>query len=154
MTIKTRLATRADLPVLRQFEQGIIVAERPYDPTLKPDPISYYDIGELIDSPVATVVVAEADGEIIGSGYAKKKLSRHYLQHENHAFLGFMFVRPEYRGRGVNQLVLHDLLAWARANDLEEVRLTVYPDNAPAIRAYEKSGFTPYLTEMRYSLKD
>ncbi|MTB53628.1 GNAT family N-acetyltransferase [Lewinella sp. W8] len=154
MTITTREATREDLPVLRQFEQGIILAERPYDPTLKPDPISYYDIGELIDSPEATVIVAEADGRLIGSGYAKKKASRHYLRHEFHAFLGFMFVRPEYRGRGVNQLVLADLLAWARANELHEVRLTVYPDNEPAIRAYEKAGFTPYLSEMRFSLEE
>jgi GNAT superfamily N-acetyltransferase len=154
MTMSTREATRDDLPVLRQFEQGIIVAERPYDPTLQSDPISYYDIGELIDSPDATVIVAEADGQLIASGYAKKKRSRHYLQHEFHAFLGFMFVRDEYRGRGVNKLVLDDLFSWARAKGLHEVRLTVYPENGPAVRAYEKVGFTHYLSEMRFSLED
>jgi hypothetical protein len=36
-----RKATIDDLPVLLQFEQGIISAERPFDSTLLPDPISY-----------------------------------------------------------------------------------------------------------------
>lgn len=149
-----RSATRDDLPVLKAFEQGIITAERPYDHTLKPDPISYYDIGELIDSDEAEVAVVELDGEIVASGYAQKKRSRHYLRDEYHAFLGFMYVRPEARGRGLNRLLTDHLLAWARANDLPEVHLTVYPGNEPAIRAYEKAGFTPYILEMRLNLDE
>ena len=151
---RVRSATRDDLPVLKEFEQGIIAAERPYDHTLKPDPISYYDIGELIDSDEAEVAVVEIDGELVASGYAKKKPSRPYLRDEHHAFLGFMFVRPDMRGKRLNQLLLDHLLDWARANDLPEVHLTVYPGNAPAIRAYEKAGFSPYLTEMRLNLDE
>ena len=101
-----RSATREDLLLLKDFEQGIITAERPYDHTLKPDPISYYDIGELIDSDDAEVAVVELDGEIVASGYAHKQRSKHYIQHEWHAFLGFMFVRPEYRGRGLNKVLI------------------------------------------------
>jgi RimJ/RimL family protein N-acetyltransferase len=37
---------------------------------------------------------------------------------------------------------------------LPEVHLTVYPDNAPAIRAYEKVGFAPYILEMRLNLDE
>ena len=149
-----RSATRDDLPVLKAFEQGIIAAERPYDPTLKPDPISYYDLGELIDSAEAEVAVIEIGGEIVASGYAKKKKSLPYVQSDDHAFLGFMFVRPEARGRGLNQLLMDHLLGWTKANGLTEVHLTVYPGNEPAIRAYEKAGFRPYLIEMRLSSGD
>ena len=154
MTYATRPATRNDLPTLLAFEQGIIAAERPYDHTLKPDPISYYDIGKLIDSDDATVIVAETEGLIVGSGYARRKRSRQYLQPEEHAFLGFMYVDPAHRGRGINRLILDALLGWARDNDLREIRLTVYPDNHPAVRAYEKAGFSPYLTEMRLNLNE
>ena len=149
-----RSARRDELATLKSFEQGIIYAERPYDHTLKPDPISYYDIGELIDSESAEVAVAEIDGQLVGSGYAKKKLSRHYVSPDYHAFIGFLYVDPEYRGRGINKLVLDHLFAWARDNDLPEVHLTVYPDNAPAMKAYEKTGFRPYLTEMRLNLDE
>lgn len=152
--ILIRPATPEDLPTLLRFEQGIITAERPYDQTLKPDPISYYDIGEMISDPNAEVAVAVSDGRLIGSGYAIKKASRHYLNPPFHAFIGFLYVEPDFRGRGINQRVLDHLFAWARAKDLPEIHLTVYPDNAPAIRAYEKVGFDPYILEMRLNLDD
>lgn len=147
--LTTRSATPADLPVLLQFEQGIITAERPFDPTLKPDPISYYDVGAMILDPNVEVVVA-CDGDlIVGSGYAKEKPSDHYVDPPTHCFLGFMFVRPEYRGRGVNGLVTEALLAWARSRGHTEVQLRVYDDNEGAIRAYEKKGFRKYMVTMR-----
>jgi len=147
--VTIRSARVVDLPVLLEFEQGIISAERPYDETLKPDPISYYDISAMITSPDAEVAVAERDGQLIGSGYAQKKASRHYVSRSFHAYIGFLYVVPEERGRGINKRVLDHLIDWARARDLPEIHLTVYPDNAPAIRAYEKVGFEPYILEMR-----
>ena len=150
----TRPATLEDLPTLLTFEQGIIQAERPYDDTLKPDPISYYDVAALIQDPDAEVAVALSGDTLIGSGYARRKPSRHYLAPEMHAFIGFLYVVPAYRGRGVNQRVLDHLFDWARANNLPEIHLTVYPENAPAIRAYEKAGFSAYLTEMRLNLDE
>jgi GNAT superfamily N-acetyltransferase len=152
--IRIRPAALTDLPTLLEFEQGIVTAERPYDHTLKPDPINYYDIAELVAAPDAEVAVADLDGRLIGSGYATKKRSRTYVDPEYHAFIGFLYVHPDYRGRGVNQRVLDHLFAWARANDLPEIHLTVYPENAPAIRAYEKDGFRPYLSEMRVNLTE
>ncbi|MEM6472410.1 MAG: GNAT family N-acetyltransferase [Planctomycetota bacterium] len=149
MSIQTRTATRNDLPTLLGFEQGIIVAERPYDSTLKPDPISYYDLAELIAGADSEVAVAVLDGVIVGSGSAQKKPSRHYTQPEFHAHLGFMFVLPEYRGKGVNHLILDHLFSWARRQGLPEIRLTVYPDNEPAVKAYTKAGFAPHILEMR-----
>ena len=154
MTIQVRPATLDDLPTLLDFEQGIIEAERPYDPLLKPDPISYYDIGAMIEAEDAEVMVVEADGELVASGYAKVKRSRHYTSPGWHAFLGFMFVGESHRGQGINRLLLDALLDWSRQRGLTEVRLTVYPGNEPAIRAYEKAGFKPYLTEMRLGLED
>ena len=152
--LKTRSATLEDLPTLLAFEQGIIEAERPYDHTLGPDPLSYYDLGELIGSPNAEVAIVELQGEIVASGYAKKKKSLHYVAHDYHAFLGFMFVKPEHRGKGINQKLIAYLLAWAKKNNLPEVQLTVYEDNLPAIRAYEKIGFSKYLQTMRINLDE
>ena len=39
-----REATPDDLPILLEFEQGVIEAERPMDSGLKEGPINYYDI--------------------------------------------------------------------------------------------------------------
>ncbi|MEM9178965.1 MAG: GNAT family N-acetyltransferase [Pseudomonadota bacterium] len=152
--ILIRSARPADLPELLAFEQGIILAERPFDHTLKPDPLSYYDIAAMIDDPDAEVAVAVLGGSPIGSGYAIRKASRHYVTPAFHAYIGFLYVDPAHRGKGVNKLVLDYLFQWARDQDLPEIHLTVYPDNEPAIRAYEKTGFTPYILEMRRNLNE
>ena len=66
-----RKAHIEDLSTLREFEQGVILAERPYDETLANDPISYYDLEGLIQAEDAEVLVAIRGDEIVGSGYAK-----------------------------------------------------------------------------------
>lgn len=144
-----REATLADLQVLLEFEQGIIIAERPFDPTLDKDPISYYDLREMILDDNTCVIVAEDNGVLVGSGYAKSKKARHYLDHENYAYLGFMFTHPDYRGLGINALIVDELVNWSKAQGFIEIRLTVYEDNLPAIKAYEKVGFKKHLVEMR-----
>jgi RimJ/RimL family protein N-acetyltransferase len=55
---------------------------------------------------------------------------------------------------GINKLVLDKLHSWARQHDLPEIHLTVYPGNAPAIRAYEKAGYSSYILEMRHNLDE
>ena len=150
-----RKATIEDLPVLLQFEQGIITAERPFDSTLKPDPISYYDLKAFITSTDVQVLVAEIDGEIAGSGYARiKKNPDAYYDFEKYAYLGFMYVLPEYRGQGINKQIIDALKNWAGSQNISEFRLEVYYDNASAIRAYEKIGFSKYSLEMRFNLED
>ena len=48
--------------------------------------------------------------------------------------------------------LLDSLFSWAKDNDLPKVHLKVYPENAPAVKAYEKAGFKPYFLEMRVDL--
>jgi ribosomal protein S18 acetylase RimI-like enzyme len=145
----SRKATMDDLEILLGFEQGIIVAERPFDPTIKKDPVTYYDLREYILSEDIEVVVIEADGIVIASGYALIKTARPYLDHEEYAYLGFMYTHPDYRGKGVNQLVVEELKKWASTKGMKEIRLTVYDDNIPAIKAYERVGFKKHIIEMR-----
>lgn len=144
-----RSATLEDLEDLLVFEQGIIQFERPYDPTLAKDPINYYDLSKLITYDDAEVVVVEFDSKIIASGYAKIKQALPYLDHEDYAYLGFMYTHVDYRGKGVNRLVIDQLKKWSASKGLKEIRLTVYDENSGAIRAYEKVGFKKHIIEMR-----
>ena len=147
--ITFRTATLDDLPTLLEFEQGIIEVERPFDPTLAPDPINYYDIGEFIKSDDTEVMVAMVGEEIVGSGYAKITKSKVYHRMEHHAYLGFMFTTPAHRGKGINQGLTEALIDWAKSKGLSEIRLDVYAENPSAIRAYEKAGFKKHMIEMR-----
>jgi len=150
--ITIRKATLNDMETLLRFEQGVITAERPMDPTLGED-IHYYDLNELITAPHIELLVAEKAGKLFASGYARIESAKHYLKHDQYAYLGFMYVTPESRGQGINQLIINQLKAWSAAQGVTELRLEVYDTNLSAIRAYEKVGFGKHMIEMRMGLE-
>jgi GNAT superfamily N-acetyltransferase len=152
--MQIRPATFTDIPTLLQFEQGVITAERPFDPTLIPGAIKYYDLEMFITSPDAELLVAELDGELVGSGYARIKQSEKvYFDFDRFAYLGFMYVSPQHRGKGINKLIIDRLKEWAKTKGLTELRLQVYAGNEGAVRAYEKVGFGKHMVEMRMGLE-
>jgi GNAT superfamily N-acetyltransferase len=150
--ITIRKARTTDLETLLAFEQGIIAAERPFDPTLKEEKIHYYDIEKMISASHIEVLVAEIDSKVIGSGYARIAAAKPYLNHETYAYLGFMFTDVNYRGLGVNSKIIEALKDWCRSQNVFELRLDVYNENASAIKAYEKVGFRKHLINMRIGI--
>jgi GNAT superfamily N-acetyltransferase len=150
--IVMRTATIEDLPILLQFQQGIVEAERPFDPTLGEGELIYHDIPAIIASADAELVVATIDGKIVGCGYGQIRDAETYLRHAKYCYVGLVFVLPAYRGMGVNQAILDALKEWSRARNIFEMRLEVYADNVRAKRAYEKTGFVPHMLVMRTDL--
>ena len=147
--IAIRRATKADLPKLAEFLQFLVVAERPFDPTLKEGEIFYYNIEDFIVDEKSEILVIDYRHQIIGCGYAQIRSAKPYQNHELFGYLGFMYVSPEFRGNGLNNLLLDDLKKWVLSNGITEVRLDVYSENQAAIRAYEKAGFKQISTTMR-----
>ncbi len=154
MDVIVRTAESADLEKLLEFEQGVIDTERLLDVTLKRGSIRYYDMAAMLAAPHIRVVVAELDGELIGSGYARIEDSKPYLTHDRHSYMGFMFTVPEHRGKGVNQKIIESLEQWSRSQGVTEMRLEVYVENSSAIRAYEKIGYSASILKMRKSLPE
>jgi len=150
----SRAARKSDLPDLYRFEQGIVTAERPFDPTLQDGVIHYYDLAAMIDADDARIAVVESNGQLVGAGSARKLQALPFVKHKYHAHLGFMFVDPAFRGIGVIQMVMEALKSWAVEKELNIIRLEVYAGNSPAIRAYEKMGFAPNLVEMTMDVAD
>jgi len=147
--ITIRKAALSDLDVLLAFEQELIKAERPFDKTIRKDPVCYYDLkGMILDNEVA-VVVAEINNTIVSCGSAVIQQARSYLNHKEYANFGFMYTLPAYRGMRINKKILDSLRKWSQSKGYEEMRLTVYSDNIPAIKAYEKAGFVSHIIEMR-----
>ncbi len=144
-----REASEYDLTSLIEFEQEIIKAERAFDNSLKEGEIHYYDFQDLIASPQAKILVAEIDNNIVGAGYAVLKDAEPFLKHCKYAYIGLMYVRPLYRGRGINQQILQTLKDWVMEKQIREIRLVVYDENTIAKNAYKKAGFKGHVLEMR-----
>jgi ribosomal protein S18 acetylase RimI-like enzyme len=54
-----------------------------------------------------------------------------------------MWVRPSARGLGVGEALVEAAAAWAKTRDFRSLSLWVTESNAPAVRLYERLGFTP-----------
>jgi ribosomal-protein-alanine N-acetyltransferase len=59
-------------------------------------------------------------------------------------------VAPEARGRGIGGSLVRAGMDWAKAVGARRMLLEVRPDNVPAVRTYEKLGFTALNTRRDY----
>ncbi len=148
-----REAGADDYHSLAALEQKVIDAERPYNASLKEKDAYYYDIEKLISDRHSRLVVGEVSGDIIATGYVQIRHSKPALDHENHGYLGFMYVAEEYRGLGLNKVILEDLVSWGQQRGVTDFYLDVYAENNSAVRAYEKFGFRGSLLEMKLNLE-
>lgn len=149
-----RECTAADLSTLRELEQGVVAAERPLSPMIRADGVTYYDLEQLICEDTSRLLVVEesATGEAVATGYLSIRKSKPSKTHSHHGYLGFMFVVPRLRGQGLNRLVMDRLITWGQSQGVEHFYLDVYSDNVPAVRAYEKAGFSKLHYEMHAHL--
>jgi len=144
-----REARPADLTTLLDFEQALISYERPFAPNLKQGKISYYDLSAYINDPSVRLVVAEIDAKLVGSGYALIRENKPYKVPQYYVYLGFMYVVPGFRGKGINEKIMSDLIDWGKAQGYTEFQLEVYAENESAISAYTKAGLVPEILTMR-----
>ena len=154
MEVRIRRAEHQDLPILEDFLQQLIAVERPMDPSLEQvEFIKYYELSSFIESATAELYVATVNNEIVGSGYGDIRQNKAHFAHTNYGYVGFMFVKEEFRGLGISSKVLEKIFEWFRSKGIKETRLTVYQENPSAIRAYEKVGYKKNLIEMLHYLE-
>ncbi|WP_299666889.1 GNAT family N-acetyltransferase [uncultured Polaribacter sp.] len=150
--ISLRAANLADLNTLLQFEQGIIETEKPLDPFLAAGELFYYNIPEMIAAKNIHLIVAVIHEELVASGYLRIENGKHYHKNLKHGYIGFMYVKPSFRGQRISNVILESLKDWAKKENLKEVRLDVYSNNNGAIKSYERFGFTKGLVNMKMDI--
>ena len=65
------------------------------------------------------------------------------------AIIWGVYVRPEWRGLHLGATLIETCTEWARARQVEILKLGVVTTNTSAVRCYERCGFTTYGTEPR-----
>ena len=150
--ISTRPANLNDLKTLLAFEQGIIETEKPLDPFLKTGKIYYYNIEEMIAAEHTHLIVAVTNDKIVGSGYVRIEKAKEYHKNKLNGYVGFMYVKPAFRGQRISNSILEDLKFWAKNKGLNELRLDVYNNNTSAIKSYERFGFNKSMINMRIKI--
>jgi ribosomal protein S18 acetylase RimI-like enzyme len=104
------------------------------------------------DRPLDAFAERLADSYVVGafSGSHLAGVAGFYVQagpkHAHKGMLWGMYVRPEYRGLGVGQMLVEAIIDHARER-VELLQLFVVSDNLPARRLYEGLGFVEYGVE-------
>ena len=150
--ISIRPASLEDLQTLLEFEQGVIEAEKPLDPFLGNGKLYYYNIPEMITNENIYLIVAVCNNELVGSGYVRTENSKHYHKNPKHGYVGFIYVKPTFRGKRISSIVLDSLKQNAKEKGLKELRLDVYHNNPSAIKPYERFGFNKSMINMRMDI--
>jgi ribosomal protein S18 acetylase RimI-like enzyme len=71
---------------------------------------------------------------IVGAAIDEKDATR--------AQLISMWTAPTHRQRGIGRLLVDEIMAWARARGVCSLQLMVTSNNQPAMRFYQRLGFT------------
>ncbi len=90
----------------------------------------------------------ERNGKLVGMGwiYPRKTLPW------NNATIEDMIVDEKYRGQGLGEKILLDLIRWAEKNNVGIIELTTNPKRIAANSLYQKVGFQQFETN-HYLLK-
>lgn len=140
------LSKKEDLPAFVKWINDPEVIQfthaRPYD--LRQEGEWFDRVQANPDEPLFSVFTKDDDW-LIGNCGIHIKMPRED-QFDGKTFVGILIGEKEEWNKGYGTDVLKTLLKYTK-NELqeEEVYLTVYTENAPAIRSYEKCGFEPVL---------
>lgn len=138
-----RAATAADQDLLVDFT--LREARDAEGVTLDPAGVRRGVAQAFVDPALARYWVAEGpDGRIVASTSVTAEWSNFHGGH--YWWVQSLFVVPEHRGAGLVDQLLDHLAQAARDDGALDLRLYAHEDNARALRAYARCGFTvaPY----------
>lgn len=147
-----RLATRADLPsIVRMLADDDLGCQR--EKIEDPLPESYYSAFEQIDNdPNHELIVAERDGEVIGTLHLMFLPSVSF-QGGLRAQVESVRVDKRFQSQGIGSQLMKWSMERAKQRGAHVVQLTTHETRVDAHRFYERLGFKGSHLGMKLSLK-
>lgn len=152
-TFGIRVATREDAEeIAREYaglhhDQWEASGDAPRSEDAEPDWLA--EVLTALDDPAVKVFVAEADGGLVGTARVELAERPYYRI----ADLRRLYVKPEWRRRGVATALVHAAEEAAHDESARELRLTVVAENATALLLYEHLGYDRFAIRLRKALR-
>ncbi|GED96450.1 GNAT family N-acetyltransferase [Gordonia crocea] len=135
-TVDLRAATVADVPLILELIRGLAEYENEPDAVHATEALLAHQL--FGDDPGAEVVIAEVGGT--GAGFALYFHTFSTWEGRRSLYLEDLFVKPEFRGRGVGRALMAHLAATAVRRGCARFEWSVLDWNAPAIGFYRALG--------------
>lgn len=131
--VEIRTVEDKDIPVI--YSLGANIEEfrtSNQAPTFWPETI----LKDFVDKKDVYFFVATSNDDIIGFIIANLNRSLSKVLIEN------IFVKPNFRGQGIGTSLIKKIITTARNDHYEFITVLTPPNDTPAIKAYEKAGFS------------
>ena len=141
--IEIRLARDKDIQILQNLNDEVFVDNKNYDIDLdmnwaKGEAGKKY-FSELVLRKDALCLIA-SDG-LKNIGYLAASSKDIDYRNSKYAEIENMGVTPEYRGKGIGNLLMDKCVEWAKSNGYQKLFVTSYIANNGAVNFYKKNGF-------------
>jgi ribosomal protein S18 acetylase RimI-like enzyme len=107
--------------------------------------------GRELERDLARIVVADADGAIVGYAYGTLEGRDWNLLLDEHGAIHDVFVVEAFRKSGVGEQLVRGLVSELEALGAARIVLGTMVQNLPAQRLFERCGFRPTMLEMTRS---
>jgi len=143
--LTVRRATISDLDVVVELRLALLreYAEHPVYGRLRPDaarrarPI----FAMQLDSENEIVLLAEENGEAVGLVRCIETISSPLLEPDRYCYLSSVYVRPDWRRRGVLNALFERAVSWCRGRGMSEMRLHNVGSRESTAAAWDALGF-------------
>ena len=146
---RARPAQPRDLPVLAIFERELAKLSFPDDPILD---LEYHEeklVRALASDPEGMVVLTDEDTEEIAA-WLWLGMRKTLATGERYGIVRSIYVRPEYRGRGLGSSLAEYARRYFDGKSVAKVYAKLHAMNAAGIRLLEKVGFEELHVTMEY----
>lgn len=98
------------------------------------------------------VHIAEADGKAVGYSLIFIIKKKPYYMIREMGYVADLYVRKEFRGRGISSMFRDEAIKWFKSKGLKHVSIDTSFMNTHAHGIYERWGFLDYTREMRMEI--
>jgi GNAT superfamily N-acetyltransferase len=146
-----RDAVAADVPIIVGMYADDVLGREREDVSVPPRDSYYVAFREIDADPRQRLVVAESEGELVGT-LQLSFLPHLVLRGGERAQIEAVRVRADRRGNGVGEALFRWAIAEATERGCRLVQLTTNADRGDARRFYERLGFSATHVGMKLSL--
>ena len=145
----------ADEPAILSFIVGLQDYEAGFEPDRRRDPdfaVEHWrELQHRCAEKHGIMLIAEDAGKPVGWAFAHDEKAEVFVVEPDrtNGFLAELFLLPQARGKGLGRALIAGCETWARQRGHRLLTVGVLAQNPTAIRAYEGSGYAPYVTIMR-----